>query len=108
MNMIEYSNGERVTVDQFRKEHKNVLFGVVPSKGFLTSIGAKLVSVKDETFSANEIRQRRNTLLSESDWTQVADAPVDQAGWATYRQALRDITTQEGFPNLVTWPDKPK
>jgi len=46
-------------------------------------------------------------LLSDSDWTQVADAPVDQAAWAVYRQALRDITDQEGFPYSVNWPTAP-
>lgn len=56
---------------------------------------------------AKSVRDQRNTKLSESDWTQVADAPVDKAVWATYRQALRDITTQEGFPWTITWPDAP-
>jgi hypothetical protein len=58
--------------------------------------------------AAEMVRVQRNELLSESDWTQVADAPVDQAAWATYRQALRDITAQEGFPLSVTWPTKPE
>lgn len=57
---------------------------------------------------ANKIRMERNDLLSGSDWTQVADAPVDQAAWATYRQALRDITAQSGFPDSVVWPTKPE
>ena len=55
----------------------------------------------------SHIRDKRNTLLQQSDWTQVADAPVDQAAWATYRQALRDVTTQEGFPEAVVWPVAP-
>jgi hypothetical protein len=50
------------------------------------------------------IRAERNRLLVASDWTQVADAPVDAAAWATYRQALRDITTQANPFNIV-WPD---
>lgn len=54
------------------------------------------------------VRFRRNDLLADTDWTQVADAPVDQAAWAEYRQALRDITAQDGFPNSVTWPTKPE
>ena len=53
------------------------------------------------------VRAERNRLLAESDWTQVADAPVDKAAWATYRQELRDITAQEGFPSNVTYPTKP-
>lgn len=56
---------------------------------------------------AQSVRAERNDKLAQSDWTQVADAPVDKAAWATYRQALRDITTQDGFPWTVTWPDQP-
>lgn len=52
-------------------------------------------------------RTQRNGLLAASDWTQVADAPVDQAAWATYRQALRDITAQAGFPETIDWPAIP-
>ena len=59
---------------------------------------------------AKKIREERDTKLTESDWTQVADAPVDQAAWATYRQALRDIPTHANFPNLTEtdWPTKPE
>jgi hypothetical protein len=53
------------------------------------------------------VRGHRNRLLKESDWTQVADAPVDQAAWSAYRQALRDVTAQEGFPHSVEWPVQP-
>ena len=56
---------------------------------------------------AQAIRDQRNTKLSETDWTQVADSPVDKAVWATYRQALRDITAQAGFPWDITWPVAP-
>lgn len=54
-----------------------------------------------------QVRIKRDKLLSDSDWTQVTDAPVDQVAWATYRQELRDIPTQEGFPADITWPTKP-
>lgn len=57
--------------------------------------------------SPDKIREQRDELLSASDWTQVADAPVDQAAWATYRQALRDIPAQDGFPDNVVWPTQP-
>jgi len=52
-------------------------------------------------------RQRRDKLLAATDWTQVADAPVDAAAWATYRQALRDVPDQEGFPYNIIWPEAP-
>lgn len=56
---------------------------------------------------AKAVRTQRGEKLKDSDWTQVADAPVDQAAWATYRQALRDISGQDGFPWTVTWPEMP-
>lgn len=56
---------------------------------------------------AKSVRQSRGEKLKDSDWTQVADAPVDQAAWAAYRQSLRDVTSQEGFPWTITWPEQP-
>jgi len=52
-----------------------------------------------------EVRQQRNQLLSACDWTQLPDSPADHEAWATYRQALRDVTAQEGFPWDVEWPE---
>jgi hypothetical protein len=57
---------------------------------------------------AKSVRTSRSEKLKDSDWTQVADAPVDKAAWATYRQALRDVTGQEGFPWTITWPTQPE
>lgn len=52
---------------------------------------------------------RRNQLLADSDWTQLPDVPLaTKEAWATYRQALRDITAQPGFPENVVWPEAPK
>lgn len=56
---------------------------------------------------AAQVRADRNGKLTASDWTQVADAPVDKAAWAAYRQALRDITAQAGFPWTIDWPVAP-
>jgi hypothetical protein len=64
--------------------------------------------VVDPTAVATQARAQRNALLQQSDWTQVADAPVDQAAWATYRQGLRDITAQAGFPENINWPTRPE
>lgn len=57
---------------------------------------------------ARDIRADRNARLAACDWTQLADAPVDSAAWADYRQALRDVTKQAGFPWNVTWAAAPK
>ena len=61
----------------------------------------------DLTALATQARTQRDALLSQSDWTQGADAPVDQAAWATYRQALRDVPSQAGFPENINWPTAP-
>jgi hypothetical protein len=61
----------------------------------------------EAAIKAAEIRAERNRLLSASDWTQLADSSADKDAWATYRQALRDITDQAGFPWEVTWPEAP-
>ena len=55
---------------------------------------------------AVDVRQERNVLLRDSDWVSGSDVTMSDE-WRTYRQALRDVPTQEGFPNTVTWPTKP-
>jgi hypothetical protein len=61
----------------------------------------------DEAVAAAAIREQRNQKLKDSDWTQLADSTADKAAWAAYRQALRDITAQAGFPLTVNWPTQP-
>jgi hypothetical protein len=56
---------------------------------------------------ASEARIVRNEKLAESDWTQLSDSNVDKSAWATYRQELRDIPSQPGFPLEVVWPTQP-
>jgi hypothetical protein len=57
---------------------------------------------------AKSIRTSRNDLLKDCDWTQLADSTADKVSWATYRQALRDITAQVGFPFNIIWPIQPE
>lgn len=61
-------------------------------------------------YNANEVRSKRNELLSETDKYMTLDYPIskeDQDKLKEYRQSLRDITKQEGFPENVIWPTKP-
>lgn len=53
-----------------------------------------------------DVRRERNQLLLASDWVSGSDVTMSE-DWRTYRQALRDIPSQEGFPNDVTWPTSP-
>lgn len=58
-----------------------------------------------------EGRNIRNRLLTQSDWTQLPDAPIStekKTEWATYRQALRDITENQGFPVYHVFPPMPQ
>ena len=60
-----------------------------------------------DTEQATSVRADRTKRLAECDWTQIADSTADKAVWATYRQALRDITAQAGFPWTIEWPTQP-
>jgi len=59
------------------------------------------------SLNPEQMREKRNKLLADSDWTQVVDSPVDKAAWATYRQALRDLTSSPDFPWDTVWPTQP-
>jgi hypothetical protein len=54
------------------------------------------------------VRRDRDIKLKECDWTQITDSPVNKETWATYRQSLRDVPLQEGFPWTITWPTQPE
>ena len=57
----------------------------------------------------SEVRAQRDYLLAQTDWTQAVDVPqAIKDKWAPYRQALRDVPQQAGFPMNVTWPTKPE
>lgn len=66
----------------------------------------QVIQLSEDKATVN-VRVKRNQLLAESDWTQLADSPVDKGTWAAYRQALRDIPSQTNFPYLVQWPVAP-
>lgn len=61
-----------------------------------------------EQHSMEDVRRERNNRLAASDWTQVADAPVDQSAWAAYRQSLRDLPANYSGEGPIPWPAKPE
>lgn len=88
---------------QEKAKNENYVFGLV-----------KEVSKVSNTFIEARTRslQQRALLLSQSDWTQLPDAnqtldEEDKILWAKYRQELRDITEQKGWPMDVIWPKIP-
>ena len=69
-----------------------------------------VASNKPQAEAEKYVRSVRDQLLMLSDWTHVNDTALDdftKTSWATYRTALRDISTQAGFPTNVTWPTAP-
>lgn len=60
-----------------------------------------------ESMASENISDARNRLLQKTDWMALSDNTMTPE-WASYRQALRDITSQEGFPYSVIWPNKPE
>lgn len=74
---------------------------------------APVPSVPEPTEEQQEmqVRAARNSLLDLCDWTQLPDAPLtseQKQAWAEYRQALRDVPEQAGFPENVVWPSTPE
>jgi hypothetical protein len=66
--------------------------------------------VQNEKIAIASVSQKRQKLLYSSDWTQIPNNPlttVQQEAWATYRQELRDIPQQSGYPFNVVWPVAP-
>ena len=61
---------------------------------------------KPQDQAEDAVRNKRDQLLKETDWMALSDVTMS-AEMTSYRQALRDITGQAGFPYSVTWPTKP-
>jgi hypothetical protein len=56
--------------------------------------------------AAERVRADRDSRLAATDWMGMSDVTMS-ADWATYRQGLRDVPAQSGFPHTITWPTEP-
>jgi len=92
--------------------------GINPTLRDGTVYTAELVALTDDDKAQREAdrmaqlasvaREQRNRLLAGCDWTQLVDyLKLDKSEWTVYRQALRDITKQAGFPSVIIWPIAP-
>jgi len=95
------SDGEAYVEGEFFSTHYRVVDGAAVRKSDtdIDAYEAKKV--------LSRLRQVRNKMLSETDWTQAPDAPVDQAAWAAYRQLLRDLPGSTNDPLNAVFPEKP-
>jgi len=79
---------------------------------YANSTFARKIVTDDRTDAQkeNDARSERDGWLKHCDWTVMPDSPLsdsDKTAWQTYRQALRDVPAQVGFPDNITWPTKP-
>ena len=75
--------------------------------GILVPLTDKEIELRNIAAAWQALKTERNLALQASDWTQVPDAPVDQAAWAAYRQALRDLPSSTTDPRNPVWPEPP-
>jgi hypothetical protein len=102
-----YQYSQRDGVEQLDgKWYTKYVLGPVFTGDTAAADEAAYKAMKDAEQAA-EVRRQRTEKLNDCDWTQIADSTADKTAWATYRQALRDITGQAGFPWTITWPDAP-
>ena len=72
----------------------------------MSDLSQEEITARSEQASAS-VRANRDALLTSCDWTQLSDSPADKEAWANYRQQLRDLPEQAGFPYEITWPIQP-
>jgi len=71
------------------------------------SIPNYITAIWSDEITISHIRYWRNSELSNTDWTQLADSTVNKSAWATYRQALRDLPAQNEDPQKLVFPTRP-
>jgi hypothetical protein len=107
-----YQFSQRDGVEQIDgKWYTKYILGPVFTDGETTAAQQQAAwEASKDAEQAKSVRTQRDTKLAESDWRVIkaleSNVPQDFA-WAAYRQALRDITSQAGFPWEITWPDAP-
>jgi len=104
-----YQYSQRDGVEQISgKWYTKHILGPVFTDGETTAAEQEAAyKASKDADQAKSVRTSRDDKLKDSDWTQITDATADKTAWAVYRQALRDVTMQAGFPWTITWPTQP-
>jgi len=98
---LQAQEGEGIVLGLSNPLSDFVLNGVITRKDESELLAQEL------SIAERNLRSMRDSRLAASDWTQVPDAPVDQAAWAAYRQALRDLPANTTDPRNPNWPTTP-
>lgn len=101
--VVDYTTEQSLAKSQFQRNAKwsNEVFAWV----------SNLSPDQKTVIQENSIKSERDSLLYKSDWTQIPNNPLTvekQNEWAVYRQSLRDVTSQSGYPFNVVWPTQPR
>ena len=110
-NFIQIERDDGV-VEYKHKDHDALIASFVPGEPleYLKNMTPEQIQQMIADQKIDEIRNVRNGLLAECDWTQAADSPLStekKAEWAAYRQALRDLMSNLSDPFNLVWPNKP-
>lgn len=97
----------RAAVPQFDSLVQSLVAHAAPTEDAGQWVLGYDVVQKPEAMAGDNIRRERNRLLSATDWMALSDNTMTPE-WSAYRQALRDITAQETFPQSVVWPTEPE
>lgn len=79
---------------------------IQPGETVVDVLPASLLAALD----AADKRIQRDGMIAACDWTQIPDSPlttIQRTAWATYREALRNVPAQAGFPGAIDWPAAP-
>jgi hypothetical protein len=96
---------------QYYKDKNNAIQAFEPALPPDSAEAMGLTAIDETEVTATQARIRRDALLATSDWTQLPDIPLspdERQAWAAYRQALRDISEQPGWPETIAWPAEPE
>lgn len=112
--LIPPENAEYKYVEISEQQKKAFKYNQPTKHHYLTYSDNEFKWLTDKTttelneYYSEQARKHRDQLLQETDWTQLPDVSEQiREKYKRYRQDLRDITLQAGFPNIVTWPQKP-
>jgi len=109
-NMFPVELGVELTFDPLTQKIEAAATPVLTNGKWMlpkTVVALTATEIADMTAGkAQDVRSQRDKLIADTDWMALSDSTLTPA-WAAYRQALRDVTSQAGFPHTVDWPVKP-
>jgi hypothetical protein len=103
--------GQAKDDENYIENNKIISISTKPSINHVFDYETKTWVLGNVDYIAEQIKEKRNKLLKEFDWTQLPNNPLTlekQQAWAVYRQQLRDIPQQSGYPTNVIWPTQPE